>query len=454
MNYSEIKNLSRLDAIRIAQADDGLELSDGDMMQFPFSPEVIIFGAMDWEKNDTVARFVIDYVQPQIEQDVSNFLMDITRSICYDTFMDDAELRKQLNVAYRMLYKAYLRMYSHPDSLAEWAEAKGTYIWLEYILSKRREEQFKKIIKMQDNEALRAISARIKQIYGFSDREMIYLQYFCSQTKCDDLDASLNTFLYIWSKEKFTGKTTVSEYICSFLNGETTRNAEAHKSTLSNEMQYERFDIPVAITSRCTFLDEAGFHDMTKSYNKLKTMITSNSCMIEYKFKNSKRTKKCYRNYIFSSNDDPIYLVKDDDERRILCIKFKVPEQVGFDELEKLWYEFVLECNLSAAKLTQIYHEIIKPNSQSGESKNIAAELMDVFSERKIDGCSAYSSYFNVSNAMMISEVQTQKIPRKLVKEVLIALYGEPDKNQRFYKANRKGSDGLFPAQDAVEPPF
>lgn len=455
MTYDELKEIDRLEAIKmVADLPPGYDLRENEINRFPLFPDVIVFGDDYWGDVEKMTEFIDTYVKPKSEKETSKFLNDIAKRTCLDPVMDCTETRNQLSAEYKLMYKSYIKLFNHPDSRGDWAEQKGTFIWFEHILPLKRKSQFLKIVKNQDDEKLKKISARIKQIYGFSDREIIYLQYFCSQSKSDTLDASLNTFLYIWSAEKFTGKTTVSEYICSFLNGESRRNAEPHKSTLSNEMQIGRFDIPLAATSRCTFLDEAGFHDMTKSYNKLKTMITSNSCVVEYKYKNSKRTKKCWRNYIMSSNDDPIYLIKDEDERRILPIKFTTPEQIGFDELERIWYEFVLECNLSDISLIKIYHEIIKPNSQHGESHLIARELMDLLNEKRVFDINGLTTpYFSVSNVMMFPEVITQKLTRKLVKEVLVKMYGEPDKSQRFYKRKRKKDIEGF-EEEFIEIPF
>ena len=139
-----------------------------------------------------------------------------------------------------------------------------------------------------------------------------------------------------------------------------------------------------------------------------------------------------------SSNDDPIYLVKDDSERRILPIHFKQPEKVSFEELEKIWYEFVLQCNLSVDRMTDIYWNIIHPNSQVGEYQNIISELCDAITPDRVAPLNAGKSFFSISNVMSFPEIRDQKgIDRKMVKEALVRLYGEPDKSQRFYKINR-----------------
>jgi hypothetical protein len=451
MNYEQLKVLDRDDAISMV-IPKGEKINTQIRQLFPHNPEVIIFGDY-WKTNDLIADFINKYVKPENEQKICEFLQDIAYSISSDRVLSNNEARKNVNIDYSIIFDQYNRMLRrNPDTLFDWAEAKATFIWFEYILFKRREAQFIQIVKEQDNEKLSEISSQIKKIYNFSDLEMIYLKYFCSQSKIDGLDASLNTFIYLWSKEKFTGKTTVSEYICSFLNGENRKNCESHKSELKRELQIERFDIPNAISSRCTLLDEAGFHDMTKTYDKLKSMITSNSCSIEYKYKNSKRTKKCYRNYIMSSNNDPIWFVKDESERRILSIHFNKPEQTSFEELEKLWYKFVLECNYSVKKLEAIYHEIIMPNSQDGDVKYIMTELKDILSIEKIGACTS-TGYFSVSNIMTFSEIILQKLPRNIVKDVLIKLYGQPDASQRFYKLKRLNCN-LDEIQKEINLPF
>lgn len=452
MTYHELTRLPRLDAIKMV-LPDSIEINDKIVNSFPYYPEVIVFGGDYWRSNERIADFVREFIQPESDKEIVYFLQEIAYKITSDPVLSASESLKGAHVDYQLLHKQHYSLYRSPDALFDWAEAKGAFLWFEYVLAERRKGQFAKIMKAHDDEALTAISRRIRKIYKLSEREITYLQYFCSQAKSDGLDSSLNTFLYIWSKEKGTGKTTVSEYICSFLNGEETRNASGYKSELSREMQIGRFDIPSAVSCRCTMLDEAGFHDMTKTYNKLKTMITNNSCDVEYKYRSSKRPKRCFRNYIMSSNDDPIYLVKDDSERRILPIHFKQPEKVSFEDLEKIWYEFVLQCNLSVERMTEIYWNTIHPNSQAGEYQNIIAELCDAITPDRVAPLNAGKSFFSISNVMSFPEIRDQKgIDRKMVKEALVMLYGEPDKSQRFYKINRHIAEDE--AGSYVEMPF
>ena len=448
MTYQELKELDRLDAIRMVLPPE-FKIEDRHLYSFPWKSEVIVFGGNYWRSNESIAQFVEEFVNPQTEKDIKEFFEDIVYSIVSDPHLSNSELIKQVNVDYKLLYKQHYALYNNPDKVYDWAEAKGTFIWFDSILRNRREKQFVNIKKELDLHALEDISKQIKKVYKFSDAEITYLQYFCSQAKLDELDASLNTFLYMWSNEQYTGKTTVASYICSFLNGEKKRNAEPHTSKLKIEMQFDRFANPKATVSRCTLIDEGGFYDMSKVYDDFKQLITSNSCEIEYKYKVGNRTRRCFRNYIMTSNIDPIYFVQDEKERRILSIHFTQPEEMDFAEIEKMWHKFVLECNLTVLRLEDLYRNFIHPNSQVGELKNVMLELKDIFSKQRIDTCNP-QTYFSVSNIMSFNEVTTQKkITRKIVKDVLVKLYGQPDKNQRFYKLNR-----VVQADDEIELPL
>lgn len=438
MDYGELKKIDKHTAMKIAV--EGEFDFHAYKNSFPDSPAVIVYGSMAWESVDKTIDFINEYVNPKSEKELHRFLEDICKEIVGDERLDSNDYRQQLLVQYRMLYKQHLPLFGGPNKLTEWAESYGTYIWYSSILKERRQKQFLKIIKEHEQDKLDAVSAKIKSIYKFTDKEILYLQYFCSQTKCDDLDPTLNTMLYLWSNTKGTGKTTVGSYLCSFLNGESDNNTSGHTSELHIELQFDKFDIPNATQSRCTLIDEGGFADMSKSYNKFKQTITMNTCKVEFKFKSGKKPLRCYRNYILTDNDDPIYFVKDEDERRILSIHFKSPKRISWEELKEMWFTFVLECNLPASKLEEIYTSVIMPNSQAGEIKNIMTELVDIFTEHRINLVNGTTTHFSVAHVMSFNEIQTQKISRQTVKKVLTKMYGEPDSHQRFFKSNRKES--------------
>ena len=98
-------------------------------------------------------------------------------------------------------------------------------------------------------------------------------------------------------------------------------------------MQFDRFAIPKSTTSRCTLIDEGGFSDMEKSYDNFQTNDSHRIvAKVEYKYKIGHRERRCYRNYLFTSNTRPEFFVQDEDERRMLSIHFKKPKKLTSDE--------------------------------------------------------------------------------------------------------------------------
>ena len=440
MTYEELKKIDREEAIKIVTGNTDVKRSD--FSDFPDRPDVIVFGGGYCDSEREIVKFIEKYIEPKNEFQVQDFLGDISLRITRDRILSDKDALKKTLVRYQQLYRMYDSLFASPTKRIDWSTAYGTYMWYNYIVKERREAQFKNIVKEHDQSALDEISKKIKRVYKFSDREILYLQYFCSQAKRDDLDPSLNTILYLWSKAQMTGKSTVSAYLTSFLNGESTKNPDDHMSTLEKEMQKNRFDIPNAVLSRCTALDEGNSQIMIENYEKFKQMITMNSCSVEFKHKSGFRSMRCFRNYIANSNIDPIYVIQGETERRLIPVHFKLPEHVEWDELEKMWKNFVLECNFSNVKLESIYREVIRPNAQIGDISNEMMELMEVLTEYRMTTIGT-SSTFALIHVMSIDEVKyNKKLTREIVEQVLIRMYGEPDKSRRFYKSNRKPNLG------------
>ncbi|MEI6754836.1 MAG: HNH endonuclease domain-containing protein [Paludibacter sp.] len=111
------------------------------------------------------------------------------------------------------------------------------------------------------------------------------------------------------------------------------------------------------------------------------------------------------------------------------------------DKLQRDEITHYLVMNLVSGKISQdefiarVYKLFNTPTS-SNKVLDEKLELEDIFSKERIDSCSSYG-YFSVINVMTFQEVIEKKIPRKIVKEILIKLYGEPDKCQRFLKNRR-----------------
>lgn len=151
-------------------------------------------------------------------------------------------------------------------------------------------------------------------------------------------------------------------------------------------MQFDRFAIPKSTTSRCTLIDEGGFSDMEKSYDNFKQTITSNSCEVEYKRRQTSRKDDVIETIYSQATRARSSLCKTKTSEECCSFTSKKPKKLTSDELFEMWYTFVYECNLPAEKLESIYWGFIQPNSQVGELKNIMTELIDIFTRLRI-GC-------------------------------------------------------------------
>ena len=120
--------------------------------------------------------------------------------------------------------------------------------WYGSLVKKHLKERTDKMFNVKPDEAkFNAVVEKIKDVWGFTDKDVDALRYFVCQTRHENHNPSMNKSIYIWSEEKQTGKTTIARAIVSVLNGEESMdNAGKYESTLAKEMQYNVHDIPLA----------------------------------------------------------------------------------------------------------------------------------------------------------------------------------------------------------------
>lgn len=188
------------------------------------------------------------------------------------------------------------------------------------------------------------VAARVKEIWQFSDNEIDAFRYFVCQTRREKHNPSLNKSLFLWSGAKQTGKTTVARALAAILNGEESLDGGKFESTFNKEMQINDHDLPLAAQYNCVILDEAMPKDSSKSYGRVKAMLTSNSCSYNQKYGRI-ISMKAKRFYIYTSNDDISDFIQDTSERRFIQILMnKMPKQISFDEIYEIWKAFAQNC--------------------------------------------------------------------------------------------------------------
>ena len=239
----------------------------------------------------------------------------------------------------------YCQRIDRNGKTANEAEGIASTAWYGTICRRNTSENLQKLFNVApDKERFKEISNKIRDIWGFTEKEIDALRYFVCQTRVENHNPSLNKSIYFWGKMKGTGKSTVGRAIITILNGDVWANHGVYESTLNKEMGYSDHDLPLAALYNCVFLDETVPKDSRKSYNGVKRMLTSNSFNYNPKYRQVV-TIPCKRIYIFTSNDDISEFIQDESERRFVSIEIsKAPKQLTFEQIYDIWKEFAINC--------------------------------------------------------------------------------------------------------------
>ncbi len=272
------------------------------------------------------------------------------------------------------------------------------------------------------------IVVKIKDIWGYSDAEIDALRYFVCQVKDAGrtINPSQNKQIYMWSKQKETGKTSIARAIVSVLNGEEFANNSKFESSLGRELQFNTHDFPMAAIYNAVILDEAMPNDSSKVYGPLKKMLTSSGCDFNPKY-NTMIHMECHRNYIFTSNDCITDYIKDDSDRRFIIVEPKnKPKQISFNDIFETWKLFCQHAT-PRMKWAEWYRQFDFIDGQ--QTKNIQETKQNILSNphiiSELESQSIYSisvGYFN----KLLTNTQTPSTEiRKTIKLSCLDLFGE-----------------------------
>lgn len=315
-------------------------------------------------------------------------------------------------------------------------------MWLRHFefenLKKRRNAV---LCAKRDAKVFQRAERRVRAVYGFGDAEMEHLRYFVCQARKDDADPALNRSLYIYSKEKMTGKTTVARVIAGILNGAGCwRECSGDFfSDIPCELQFGTFERPKATRYACVVMDEAFAGKSTaKYYGKFKTAMTSDKCQVEVKF-GGKYDVKCRRNYIFTSNNDISSVVADESERRMCVIAMHKPQAMSYEAIYDLWRDFIV--NAPDEEDTAAWYARTMPavKGEAGvQSDDIVSallgdEMRKLVTQEQQAGLYqlAYPKFFT---DWLAKSYDVRKMSG-LIKEAVVAAYGEPKSsgNRKYY---------------------
>lgn len=381
-------------------------------------------------------------------------------AVAGDKYLASKDTQRDFPLA-RIVYKRANSICSAAESVKKLrAAADGMWIrnFEKIEIKKRRNAVFS---GEKSTEVYLSAKPEIERIYRFSALDMEYLRYFVCQSRKDDPDPALCRSLYMWSAQKMTGKTTVARIVAGILNGLTTwRDIQRAQimSDIPTELQFERFARPKGTRYACVVMDEAftGGKSTAKYYGKFKAALTSDSCQVEVK--NGERFDvPCWRNYIFTSNDDISTIVADESERRIFAIQMQQPEQTDYERLVELWRDYIV--NAPEESDTAKWYRDTMP-SVKGEVGVTIDDLVSAFTSPDfLSELERYEAECNqrvqaaLANGMQAVSVNRYQVsfPRffsnfitasfdvrknpNIVKEAVIRAFGEPRSsgNRKYY---------------------
>lgn len=324
------------------------------------------------------------------------------------------------------------------------AAAEG--LWLQKFERKELDRRRKVMFDVkQDSAKFEMAKERLKDIYAFTDTTLECLRYFVCQSRRDDTDPALNRSLYVWSKEKMTGKTTIAKMMGGILNGCQSWpecNRTACLSDIPTELQFGTFDRPKGTRWACVVMDEAFAGKSTaKYYGKFKAAMTTDTCPVQVKFGGTYDIK-CSRNYIFTSNNDIASVVADESERRFFEIHAVNPKRVGYGELFNIWRDFIVNAPDEEDAAEWYRNTAQQVRGEVGVQKDdiVSALLGDEMRQKLTQaqqGGLYQVSFPKFFTDFLAASYDVRKIP-VIIKEAIVEAYGEPKEsgNRKYYNIN------------------
>jgi len=350
------------------------------------------------------------------QAEVKNFILKIFKKTMNSPALNDKKIVKTFPL-FETFYLNVRYLYSHGKADDE-ANKRSEQIWFGSLMEKNRKEKLKKLFSVQSDETIfNETVKKIKQIWQFTDKDIDAFRYFVCQVKNEDLNPSLNKCLYLWSKKKETGKTSIARAIISVLNGEeNVNNISLYESNISKELQFYEHDLPVAAYSNAVLLDEAMPNDTKKIYGQLKSVITSRGCKYNPKF-NSVIHLDCRRNYLFTSNEDISEFIKDDSDRRFIVINNEnKPEYLTFDEIFNIWKLFCIHAT-PRMNFPEWYSEFdfIEGIQTKDKSEIISSIVNNASIVNELENSQAYQ----ISIGYFYRKLSNSDIPQRDVKKII-----------------------------------
>ena len=324
----------------------------------------------------TFAEWLQDYdfaTQAEIEYAVRLFLS----VICSDAYINRKHL-DEINPQADKIAKRFKKIVYDEEKSSRFCKKMASEVWNEGYADKLRKERTAKMFHVEQSaEEFRKAWDTIKEIYGLSDMDLNKIHFFVEQVKdSGNFPNSLRRMLYIWGREKMTGKTTSASYIVATLNGfYDIDKISDMSSSLAYEMQIRNYAVPRISECNAVLMDECFYSDMGKTYADFKKFLTSSNGRARLPY-GQEFSWVGYPNYVATSNEPLQKFIKDWGDRRYLSIEFKSKptRKLSIPEVGELWRKFIL--NSTREKSWSEWAQEVEPIAEEiGEMEEVADEF-------------------------------------------------------------------------------
>ena len=324
----------------------------------------------------TFAEWLQDYdftTQAEIEHAVRLFLS----VICSDAYINRKHL-DEINPQADKIAKRFKKIVYDEEKSSRFCKKIASEVWNEGYANKLRKERTEAMFHVEQSaEEFRKAWDSIKQIYSLTDLELNKIHFFVEQVKDNgNFPNSLRRMLYIWGREKMTGKTTSASYIVATLNGfYDIDKISDMSSSLAYEMQIRNYAVPRISECNAVLMDECFYSDMGKTYADFKKFLTSSNGRARLPY-GQEFSWVGYPNYVATSNEPLQKFIKDWGDRRYLSIEFKSKptRKLSIPEVGELWRKFIL--NSTREKSWSEWAQELEPIAEEiGEMEEVADEF-------------------------------------------------------------------------------
>lgn len=324
----------------------------------------------------TFAEWLQDYdfaTQAEIEHAVRLFLS----VICSDAYINRKHL-DEINPQADKIAKRFKKIVYDEEKSSRFCKKMASEVWNEGYADKLRKERTAKMFHVEQSEKdFKNAWNTIREIYGLSDMDLNKIHFFIEQVKDDgNFPNSLRRMLYIWGREKMTGKTTSASYIVATLNGfyDIDKISEM-SSSLAYEMQIRNYAVPRISECNAVLMDECFYADMGKTYADFKKFLTSSNGRARLPY-GQEFEWHGYPNYVATSNEPLQKFIKDWGDRRYLSVEFKTKptKKLSIPEVGELWRNFII--NSTRIKSWTEWAQELEPIAEEvGEMEEVASEF-------------------------------------------------------------------------------